>query len=66
MASESLSSTEYIKHHLQNLTFGKLPDGSLGLAQNPEQAKAMGFWAINRRYARVFSSAWYPFSLFLF
>jgi F-type H+-transporting ATPase subunit a len=47
MASESLSSTEYIKHHLQNLTFGKLPDGSLGLAQNPEQAKAMGFWAIN-------------------
>lgn len=47
MASESLSSTEYIKHHLQNLTFGKLPDGSLGLAQSPEQAKAMGFWAIN-------------------
>lgn len=47
MASESLSSTEYIKHHLQNLTFGKLPDGSLGLAQNPEQAKAMGFWAVN-------------------
>lgn len=47
MASESISSTEYIKHHLQNLTFGKLPDGSLGLAQDPEQAKAMGFWAIN-------------------
>lgn len=41
------TSTEYIKHHLQNLTFGKLPDGSLGLAQDPEQAKAMGFWAIN-------------------
>jgi F-type H+-transporting ATPase subunit a len=47
MASETHSSTEYIKHHLQNLTFGELPDGSLGLAQTPEQAKAMGFWAIN-------------------
>ena len=47
MASESITSTEYIKHHLQNLTFGKLPDGSLGLAQDPEQAKAMGFWALN-------------------
>lgn len=47
MASESITSTEYIKHHLQNLTFGKLPDGTLGLAQDPEQAKAMGFWAIN-------------------
>ncbi|MEE8254059.1 MAG: F0F1 ATP synthase subunit A [Nitrosomonadaceae bacterium] len=47
MASESITSSEYIKHHLQNLTFGKLPDGTLGLAQDPEQAKAMGFWAIN-------------------
>ena len=47
MASETHTSTEYIKHHLQNLTFGELPDGSLGLAQTPEQAKAMGFWAIN-------------------
>ncbi len=47
MASESITSTEYIKHHLQNLTFGKLPDGTLGLAQDPEQAKAMGFWAIH-------------------
>ena len=47
MASESITSTEYIKHHLQNLTFGKLPDGTLGLAQDPEQAQAMGFWAIH-------------------
>jgi len=47
MATESITSTEYIKHHLQNLTFGKLPDGTLGLAQDPEQAKAMGFWAIH-------------------
>jgi F-type H+-transporting ATPase subunit a len=47
MATESITSTEYIKHHLQNLTFGKLPDGTLGLAQDPEQARAMGFWAIH-------------------
>ena len=47
MASETHSSTEYIKHHLQNLTFGELPDGSWGLAQTSEQAQAMGFWAIN-------------------
>ena len=30
MSGETLTSSEYIKHHLQNLTFGKLPDGSLG------------------------------------
>jgi F-type H+-transporting ATPase subunit a len=47
MSGETLSSSEYIKHHLQNLTFGKLPDGSLGIAHSAEQAKEMGFWAIN-------------------
>ena len=47
MASETITSSEYIKHHLQNLTFGKLPDGSLGFAHGAEQAKAMGFWAVN-------------------
>ncbi|MEN6584804.1 MAG: F0F1 ATP synthase subunit A [Sulfuricella sp.] len=47
MSGESLTSAEYIKHHLQNLTFGKLPDGTLGLAHSAEQAKEMGFWAIN-------------------
>ncbi|NOX09333.1 MAG: F0F1 ATP synthase subunit A [Gammaproteobacteria bacterium] len=46
-ASETLTSSEYIKHHLQNLTYGSLPDGSWGIAHSPEQAKAMGFWAIN-------------------
>jgi F-type H+-transporting ATPase subunit a len=47
MSGETLTSSEYIKHHLQNLTFGKLPDGTLGLAHTPEQAKEMGFWALN-------------------
>lgn len=41
------TSGEYIKHHLQNLTFGKLPDGSWGVAHSIEEAKEMGFWAIN-------------------
>src|SRR5262245_58438766 len=47
MASESQTSTEYIKHHLQNLTFGAHPDGSLGFAHTAEEAKEMGFWAIH-------------------
>jgi F-type H+-transporting ATPase subunit a len=47
MSGETLSSSEYIKHHLQNLTYGQLPDGSWGLAQTPEQAKEMGFWALH-------------------
>ena len=47
MSSETLTSSEYIKHHLQNLTYGTLPDGSMGFAHGAEQAKAMGFWAIN-------------------
>jgi F-type H+-transporting ATPase subunit a len=47
MASETLTSTGYIKHHLQNLTFGKHPDGSWGLAHTAAEAKEMGFWAIH-------------------
>ncbi len=47
MSGETLTSSEYIKHHLQNLTYGKLPDGSWGFAQSAEQAKDMGFWAVH-------------------
>ena len=47
MSADKLSSSEYIKHHLQNLTYGRLPDGSWGLAQTAEQAKEMGFWAVH-------------------
>ncbi|HEB97864.1 MAG TPA: F0F1 ATP synthase subunit A [Sedimenticola thiotaurini] len=43
----TLTSGEYIKHHLTNLTFGKLPDGSWGFAHDMSQIKAMGFWSIN-------------------
>jgi len=41
------TSAEYIKHHLQNLTYGQLPDGTWGIAHSAEEAKAMGFWALN-------------------
>jgi len=41
------TSAEYIRHHLQNLTYGQLPDGSWGVAHSAEEAKEMGFWALN-------------------
>lgn len=47
MAEEALTSSEYIKHHLQNLTFGKTPEAGWHFAQSPAEAKEMGFWAIN-------------------
>ena len=47
MASETLTSSEYIRHHLQNLTFGQHHDGSWGLAHDAAEAADMGFWAIN-------------------
>lgn len=47
MSAEAHTSTEYIKHHLQNLTYGQLPDGTWGFAHSAAEAKAMGFWAIN-------------------
>jgi len=45
--SETLTSGEYIKHHLTNLTFGQFPDGHWGVAHSAEEAKEMGFWAIH-------------------
>lgn len=52
MSGEGQSAGEYIKHHLQNLTFGKFPEGhehagQWGLAHNAQEAKEMGFWAIH-------------------
>ena len=49
MAAEehALTSTEYIKHHLTNMTYGKMPDGSWKLAETAEEAQAMGFTAIH-------------------
>jgi len=45
--SETLTSGEYIQHHLQNLTFGQLPDGSWGIAHGAHEAAAMGFWSFH-------------------
>ncbi len=47
MAGDTLTSSEYIKHHLTNLTYGQFPDGHWGMAHSAEEAKEMGFWAIH-------------------
>lgn len=47
MASEQLTSTEYIKHHLQNWTFGNHPEHGWSFAHNAQEAKEMGFMAIH-------------------
>jgi F-type H+-transporting ATPase subunit a len=52
MASDALTTSSYIKHHLTNLTYGKFPAGHehaghWGFAHSGEDAAAMGFWAIN-------------------
>ncbi len=45
--SKTVTSGEYIQHHLQNLTFGQHPDGSWGFAHSAAEAAEMGFWAIH-------------------
>ena len=49
MSSETttLTSGEYIRHHLTNLTYGQHADGSWGFAHDAKEAAEMGFWAIN-------------------
>ena len=47
MAGDAQTASEYIKHHLQNWTYGQHPDGTWGFAHNAAEAKAMGFWAIH-------------------
>jgi F-type H+-transporting ATPase subunit a len=52
MAGEALTANEYIKHHLVNLTFGKIPEGyehagSWGFAHSAQEAREMGFMAIH-------------------
>jgi len=47
MASETITSAEYIKHHLTNLTYGQFPDGTWGFANNAEELSSMGFWAFH-------------------
>ena len=49
MASENgeLTGAGYINHHLTNLTYGQLPDGSWGFAHGAQEAAEMGFMAIH-------------------
>lgn len=51
------TTSEYIGHHLQNLVYGRHPDGHWGFAHNAHDVKEMGFMSIN-----VDSMGW---SLFL-
>lgn len=45
--TETLTSSGYIAHHLQNLTFGQHADGTWGIAHSAAEAAAMGFWAFH-------------------
>lgn len=47
MAGNNPTSTEYIQHHLQNMTYGLHPEHGWSLAHSAADAKAMGFWAIH-------------------
>jgi F-type H+-transporting ATPase subunit a len=47
MSGETLTSAQYIKHHLTNWTYGQFPDGHWGFAHTAAEAKSMGFMAIH-------------------
>jgi F-type H+-transporting ATPase subunit a len=47
MATAELTASDYIQHHLTNLTLGLHPEHGLIFAHNSEEAAAMGFWAIH-------------------
>ncbi len=48
MATGAQTGSEYIKHHLTNLTFGKDPtDGVWKFAHTAQEAQDMGFYAIH-------------------
>ncbi|MBB3230642.1 F0F1 ATP synthase subunit A [Halomonas stenophila] len=47
MAGNNPTPTEYIQHHLQNLTFGNHPEHGWSIAHSAEEATEMGFWAIH-------------------
>ncbi|MCP4768868.1 MAG: F0F1 ATP synthase subunit A, partial [Gammaproteobacteria bacterium] len=47
MAGSYANSSEYIRHHLTNLTYGQKADGSWGIAHGADEIKEMGFWSIN-------------------
>ena len=47
MAGEYANSSEYIQHHLTNLTYGRFADGGWGFAHGPEDIAEMGFMSIH-------------------
>jgi F-type H+-transporting ATPase subunit a len=46
-SSDTLTSQEYIQHHLTNLTLGVHPEHGFGFAHTSAEAAEMGFWAIH-------------------
>ena len=44
---EALTSSAYIKHHLQNLTLGIHPEKGLIIAHGAQEAREMGFLALH-------------------
>ena len=61
--SEKITSSEYISHHLQNLTFGKHPDGSWGFAHGAEEAASMGGFFIDLQARRQHAYSQYKATL---
>ncbi|MBB3190063.1 F0F1 ATP synthase subunit A [Halomonas cerina] len=47
MAGNNPTPTEYIQHHLQNMTFGYHPEHGWSMAHSAQEASEMGFWAIH-------------------
>ncbi|WP_280547232.1 MULTISPECIES: F0F1 ATP synthase subunit A [unclassified Halomonas] len=47
MAGNNPTPTEYIQHHLQNLTFGYHPENGWSIAHSAQEASDMGFWALH-------------------
>lgn len=47
MAGANPTPSEYIQHHLTNLTFGMHPENGLSFAHGAKEASEMGFWAIH-------------------
>lgn len=47
MATEYANASEYIQHHLTNLTYGRFSDGSWGFAHSAEDIAEMGFYSIH-------------------
>jgi F-type H+-transporting ATPase subunit a len=47
MSTAELTASDYIQHHLTNLTLGWHPEHGLSFAHDAADAAAMGFWALH-------------------